>query len=183
MAQGKPSNDMSKWYIVKSNWSQVDQLIHASSGVEEFAGVGGNIWPLDTIDSGVARKMQSRYDKGRCYLDIGESQCMHVITDCELAVEYYELVRGEGLNPLLLELSIAGADETVDGFDFGNPEGGFSIIETEILCRQNYSAINKYLNKHNGLFSSIEVMNDFLDSLDEGEQLDCYRAVGIKYLR
>ena len=174
---------MSKWYIVKSNWPQLNDLIGASPIVKKFAGLGGNIWPLDTLDSNEAREIQSSFDKGRCYLDVGESQYLYVVTDYTLSEVYYELARRKGLSPLLLELSIAGEEEAVDGFDFGNPEGGFSIIETEILCRQNYSAINKYLNKHNGLFSSIEVMNDFLDSLDEGEQFDCYRAVGIKYLR
>jgi hypothetical protein len=174
---------MSKWYIVKCNWPQVDQAINASSVVEKFSGLGGNIWPLDLIESSDVRKMQLSIDRGRCYLDIGESHQIYVITDYALSEKYYELAKEKFQAPLFLELSIAGTEAMVDGYDFGNPEGGFSIIETEILCRQNYSAMDKYLNKHNGLFNSINAMNDFLDGLDEVEELDNYWTVGIRHIK
>ena len=71
----------------------------------------------------------------------------------------------------------------MDGYDFGNPEGGYSVIETEILSRQNYLLVGKYLNMQNGLFSSIDALNGFLDSANEVEDLENYCAVGIRQLK
>ena len=86
-------NNMSKWYIVKSNWPQINQFVGASSMVKKFAGLGGDIWPLDSLESSEARKKQSKIDNGRCYLDIGKSFQIYVVTNFALSEEYFKIAK------------------------------------------------------------------------------------------
>jgi hypothetical protein len=77
----------------------------------------------------------------------------------------------KNLAPFLLELSTVETKANVDGYDFGNPEGGYSIIETEILSKGNHIAAKECLNKHNGLFTSVAAINDLIHSVNELDEL------------
>lgn len=169
---------MSTWYIVKRNWTATKQLFagHISG---QFSGLGGDIWP---IDSGCAR---SKIESRREYIDIGEESEIYVFSDFIAAEIYYKLAKDKKLEPLFLELSRAGASHDVHGYDFGNLEGGYSIIETELLpCDECDELVDKYLNKKSGLFKSISLLNEFVGTLDTDrvEELADYSIVGIRVI-
>ncbi|NRA18564.1 MAG: hypothetical protein HRU04_24010 [Oceanospirillaceae bacterium] len=170
---------MSTWYIVKQNWSATKQLCEGHIA-GQFSGLGGDIWPIDSGDA------QSKIDSRREFVDIGEESEIYVVSDFIVAELYYKLAKDKNLEPLFLELSRVGESNDVHGYDIGNPEGGYSIIESELLscdeCDECDELVDKYLNKKNGLFKSISLLNEFVGTLDTDcvEELSGYSIVGIR---
>jgi len=104
-----------------------------------------------------------------------------------LAIAYLNSSDASKGNPILVEIQYAFdvLRIDVDGYDFGNPSGGYSVIETEILLKNSKRNIDAYLNKF-GLFNDLDSMYDFLSSLkitiQQGrcEELDNYIPVALK---
>ena len=160
---------MAKWYIVKTNWETAD---------EKYSGLGGDCWP-DMHSKG--KVLLKKVEGGSVYIEISGATHL-VLTDCSIAEEYFLFLKKLNLNPFLL--SVADDLETADtnGYDYGHPAGGYSVIESVILTSNDVELKKKYLNEHL-LFKNTDAMNDFLDYIslrDDVETMDFYCAVSIK---
>lgn len=174
---------MNKWYLVKSNWPQTVEAL-TNTDVKIFAGLGGDIWPLGSVESQDAKIAQSKIEQSRSYTIINQSYEIFIVSCFTKAEQYYLLAKKKQLLPLFLELSIVsgGNGKGFDGYDFGDPEGGWSVIETEILTKRNTVFANKYLNREVGLFRSLDLMDEFLNDCEEEENFTNYCSVGVKIL-
>jgi hypothetical protein len=161
-----------RWYIVKLNWD---------SAPAEYLGLDGNCW----ADSGAECKL---LPDNREYVIINGIY-FFVVTDFESANEYFSFLRKLNLNPVFISVTEVGVDgrDDCDGYDFGNPEGGYSIITDVVLAPNNAELAEKYLNEHL-LFRSVSCLNEFLDFIkDRGDDIEYldggYQAVAIKKLK
>jgi hypothetical protein len=170
------------WYVVKYNWEETDQFCREHLNCEHI-GLGGDIWPQEF---GVIRPA--------CYLElkkVGESlrfyelddgQYIQVCPDLQAAQALWEGLRRQqpANDPLLLELSTEELGQH-QGYDFGSPEGGYSLIESEITAYPQRTWALSYLNSH-GLFADVEAIRAFIERLEEEgvEDLDSYKPISIR---
>lgn len=163
---------MNSWFLVKINWPQIPN---------EYLGLGGNIWPEanEIEDNNYLRKIQNN----RTYIDFYGS-ILYVVDDYSLAQEFTFILKEKKLNPLFISVNDLNTNNDILGYDFGNPEGGYSIIETEIIIKQRRELVKKFLNE-NFLFKSIALMDEFveyLENTEDVEDLSNYSGVGIKQI-
>jgi hypothetical protein len=161
---------MNSWFLVKINWPQIPN---------QYIGLGGNIWPeLDGSDYNLYKKIRD----SRSYITFSDS-IIFVITDYLIAKEYGLILRDKNFDSIFISVHDIKV-ENATGYDFGNPIGGYSIIETEILLKKRHDLIERFLNK-NLLFKNIALMREFIGSLknaDDIEDLFNYKEVAIKQI-
>ena len=176
---------MATWYIVKINWETISK---------NYLGLGGDYWPdiqylsehafSSNIDAQLCgNSLLKKVEANSNYVDIS-GMTHHVVADCSVAEEYYWFLNNLDLCPIFISVTDDLETEDADGYDFGNPAGGYSVIESVILTLGNEELKVAYLNKHL-LFDNMDIMNDFLRSMsdrDDVEELDCYCAVSIKQI-
>jgi hypothetical protein len=161
---------MKEWFIVKNNWTGI---------MQNYIGLGGDCYPDTDVEYNLYKKIQDR----RIYVDY-KGVAIYVLTNFILAKEYFIRLKQNQLKTIIISISHI-EKENVDGYDFGNPEGGYSIIESEILSKNRNDLIKEYLNE-NYLFKDIESMKKFLDNVrnfdNDVEEMNSYREVSIKQI-
>lgn len=166
---------MPAWYLVKTNWPATVERC------PRFAGLGGDVWPLDSA-RGDARAVHDEMMRSREFVPGANAL---VCPSRDLASRYYEQVaRSFPGVPWLLQIFAMSPRRVpgLDGYDLGSPDGGYSIIESEILTQQRSGAV---LTEH-GLFPSELALDSFLRSrspIPGLEDIDSMTRVGIKILQ
>jgi len=179
---------MGRWYLVKENWQNIS-AISMKHGME-YIGLGGDVrphnWGVDNLD------LHNLHDEMRNYTEIeynGMTDYVYAATELDHVMRYFNSPRIQERNPILIEVRFAlnTPEAAVDGYDFGSPEGGYSVIETEIILKDSKKVIDAYLNRF-GLFRSIDLMLNFVSGLEDAvrrgecEELDSMIPVAIKKL-
>lgn len=175
-----------EWYLVKYK----DFSLYCEKQEElliNYFGLSGNIWPITGFDSYKNKfseiiECYRSIEKGMEYLELDSESYIHVSTDLELICKYSTLLEKEFCKkPIVLSVS-NDLERVCDGYDFGNPEGGYSIIASEIL--NNDILYKQYLNS-NGLFDSFISFRKFMESInsDKVEELDEYYLLSIKIMK
>jgi len=91
------------------------------------------------------------------------SRFIHVCTDLGAARDYSSAMsRCSGRMPMILAVSTM---DNGGGVDFGNPEGLYSVIETEIITRGDTASAMKYLDLGTGLFKDLRRAREYVGSL------------------
>jgi len=179
---------MSSWYLVKENWKNISD-ISMRYGIE-YIGLGGDIWPHDRTCNNLAGSLylSGQLEEIKTDTEIEYNNMLfhvHAPIELESVAKYFNSIKTKESILMEIQLALDEYDLSADGFDFGNPEGGYSIIETEIILKGSKEIIDTYLNKF-GLFKSIDLMHDFISGLEEKvlcgecEVLDGYVPVAIK---
>jgi len=184
---------MSQWYIVKLNWDSIPN---------GYLGLDGDIWTnldyannyipsaniyVDEQTKANCKPLLKNIDSSREYLDIHNSEnSIFTVTDYYLAKEYYSFLSELKLNPIFISVTDDITTGDYDGYDFGNPEGGYSVIASvalglDLSCNEFRE---KYLNEH-FLFPSMSHLKEFVDLIKERDDVECvdsgtYQAVAIK---
>lgn len=170
------------WYLVKENWAA------GSAKVPDYAGVGGDIWPLMDADADAHRELHRRVFEGRTPMSFECSVDM-VVTSFDDAVAYFEACRASrarhSVQPgslQLLRLSLPGSVEDTNylGFDVGRTSGGYSLIESEVIVAGRATVLNQV-----GLFASVEEADHYLDGRTDPnlEELGTLQIIGVERLR
>jgi len=181
---------MNKWYLVKENWSDTESIT-AKYG-KRYNGLGGDFWPGGIEYGKFILNEFEQIEKAKTYIEIKHNGFIRhecVTTNLELATAYLNSSNVKEKKAILIQVQYAfdALRADVDGYDFGNPVGGYSVIETEIIAKDSKEIIDMYLNEF-CLFDSIELMRRFLSILEnavrrgECEELDSYVPVAIKKL-
>lgn len=164
------------WYIVKQNWQQT------TARAPSYAGLGGNVWPLDDAVNSKASEVHSRTLRLREYVSVCGGEEL-LCTDASAAEEYFNIASTLMRNLWLLRVSTAAHSCCATmGFDIGFPQGGFSLIETEILVQ---ALATSELNS-SSLFATVNDAKTYVEarkSNDALEQLDGVSIVSIEILR
>ncbi|AHG22662.1 hypothetical protein Z042_04885 [Chania multitudinisentens RB-25] len=162
---------MKKWYIVKSNWEKTLNNLTAL-GLKEYYGLGGNLWPECSL--------YNEIEKAREYIELDSGEFFYVVTDVFIAMKYCKELEALEEGVILLELK-EGVDTYCDGYDFGSPDGGYSVIESEIITKLDTVYAKRFLNDY-GLFYNLESLEAFLNTLDRNyvEDMYSYQPVSIK---
>ena len=175
------------WYLVKRNWEPILQVLRSSvfSGkITQYIGVGGDVWPLDMNMDAEAKHIHERVMKSRKHIPVGEDLEACVCVDLCLAQDYYSICASQLDNVMLLEAwQLADSGRKADGLDFGSPSGGYSVIETEIIMREDMTAC-EFLNSK-GLFVDERSMATFVSRLEQApdsEDLTAYNAFHIRII-
>lgn len=182
---------MKEWYIVKINWEYTPC---------EYLGLDGDYWPdiqhlkkvlLDNEIKSKSEILLKEVKENLQYIKLGKMGCfneswIYVITNLFISEKYFSFLDELNLSPILISVT---DDLTIDcdGYDFGNPEGGFSIITDMPLAIDKEKTKLKYLNE-NFLFKNVNCLNEFLKlykSFGEVEYLDggMYYALAIKKIK
>jgi len=143
---------MRHWYIVKRNWPQT------AASFPEYAGFGGEVWPLDEHESVEARQMHASFMESREHVDVGDSS-VSVCTNLAMARRYANLAEellGSRGRVWLLRVGLED-DDAGDGFDIGSPSGGYSVVETEIIHGRREGDLGDF-----GLFGSRKAAQEYL---------------------
>lgn len=150
------------WYIVKTNWAQIETRCRA------YAGIGGDVWPLASIDSSEAKVIQSVFERSREPVGVGASEEL-LCAKLSTAEDYWKEAQRHLKNVWLLEVrDDLGPDPKRDGFDIGFASGGFSIVESELI---NQGMSGPRLN-HWGLVDSLDEACGYLASRKEKPELE-----------
>jgi hypothetical protein len=167
------ANGNALWYLVKTNWPAT------TVRRPDYAGVGGDVWPLDAISDRKARAVHERLMAGRSDLDLGGT--FHLLClDRLRAEEYWEEAKRHRGEVWLLELAPgAGATEAYAGFDLGFPSGGGSIVESELITQGRMGPL---LNRW-GLFDSEEDAMSYLANRTDDQDLEDASAVELLAVR
>ncbi|MDR0417139.1 MAG: hypothetical protein LBH76_07500, partial [Propionibacteriaceae bacterium] len=106
---------------------------------------------------------------------------IYVCTDLDLIAQYASHLRQcRDDSPSILEISDT---DNGGGIDFGDPEGGYSIIETEIIIKRDLESASEFLDKSTGLFRNMAAALRYVDSLpDDGtvENLSGYQYLHLR---
>jgi hypothetical protein len=169
---------MEKWYLVKANWPIISS-ISSQHGIE-YIGIGGDIWPCGAEIDTSSTRIYKELENSRVYLMDEMVGTIYVHTDLEKVIRYFNCQLVQNANPILIEIQHAknSMPSKVDGYDFGNPEGGYSVIETEIILKNSADIIRRYLNVF-GLFKDLSALKEFVSSLRDSEELDNYWPVSV----
>jgi len=187
---------MSQWYIVKLNWQGIPN---------EYLGVDGDSWTnLDYANNYISsvniyvdgqtkadcKMLLKKIDDSREYIEIHNSEnWIFAVTDYRLAKEYYSFLSELNLNPVFISITDDITIEDCDGYDFGNPEGGYSVITAVALgldsSRNEFR--RKYLNEH-FLFPSMNHLKEFVDLIKDREDVEyldggIYQPMAIKKVK
>ena len=179
---------MNTWYLVKKNWPNIETI--AARYGKSYIGLGGDSWPGGMEYGKFILNEFDQIEKTRTYVEIkhnGLARHEYVTTDKESAIAYLNAPNVKEKNAILIQIQYAfdALRADVDGYDFGNPAGGYSVIETEIILKDSRETIDTYLNEF-CLFDSMDSMRGFLLSLKDAarrgecEELDNYVPVAIK---
>jgi len=156
---------MKKWFIVKCNWPSINP---------KYLGLGGDsCLDIDIIGYELYKEIQD----SREYINF-ENTFIYALTNFSIVQEYASALVCKKLSPIVISVSSKYNKSDIEGFDYGDPIGGYSIIETEILAANEKDFINEFLNE-NYLFKSIQKMDDFLSLNLNRENIDSYRSVSI----
>lgn len=119
-----------RWYLVKRNWPQ------STTKCPKFAGVGGDVWPLDTLADRNAQSIHAAVMASRKHVAVNSHQELLCIDRSAAEAYWAETVKHTG-NAWLLEVAAAkpGLDAGA-GIDLGFPAGGFSLVETELIMQE-----------------------------------------------
>lgn len=153
---------MTQWYLVKKNWPQT---LARQPG---FAGVGGDVWPLDAIQDRDALAIHSSMMASRRPIDLGERSEL-LCADRSVAMAYCDEVLRHYGDAWLIELQAETAsDESMDGFDLGFPSGGFSVLESELITQ---GLAGPLLNKW-GLIQTRSDLHSYMSDRASNEDLE-----------
>ena len=95
-------------------------------------GIGGVPWP----------RGQEGIQASLSYIDLKsrwQPYSIEVCQDLSAARDYLAACRADRSNCYLLTLSDLVVDTSAVGYDFGNLNGGYSLIETEVIHRTRFS--------------------------------------------
>jgi hypothetical protein len=118
-----------RWYIVKRNWPQT------VTRSPKFAGVGGDIWPLDGLADRNAQSIHAATMTSRKHVAAGDYEEL-LCAQLSVAEAYWAEAQKRFGDAWLLEVTAArpGVDAEA-GIDLGFPSGGFSLVETELITQ------------------------------------------------
>ena len=159
------------WYLVKSN-TRPWESSYGGFLQGEYLGLGGNMWPIDELHEELLRKRE--------YVRLHDGQEIFVITNIDHARQYFNQANRLGFAAVLLEVSDPSGTRNQDGYDFGDPEGGYSLVESELLVADRKELLTKYIDRRTGLFRNLVEMQSCLDEMPDGEDLNSYYPVAIR---
>ncbi len=163
------------WYLVKRNWPLT------SAAQPSFAGVGGDVWPLEGASDASGRAIHQKLMASRCPIEIGTSTEL-LCASLPLAEAYCDEAERHGETWLLELRSGRTSTEPVDGFDLGFPSGGGSLVESERITQGRPGpSLNKW-----GLFDSKADALAYLgerDGFDELEEAADVELLAVRVLR
>jgi hypothetical protein len=118
-----------RWYLVKRNWPQT--AVKSSS----YAGVGGDVWPLDALEDQNAQATHAAMMASRKPVAVGDLEEL-LCVQLPVAEAYFVEVQKHFGDAWLLEVTngTPGVDAET-GIDLGFPSGGFSLVETELIIQ------------------------------------------------
>jgi hypothetical protein len=195
------------WYLVTGRWDYWDSIVSPLKKEHSsilYKGIGDDVWPLmeywpldSSKNEGVIQlekklkderfiQVHKRLMANRKYIKCsnGWNYCC---CDFQIAKEYF-LKASEIFDDLIL-LEVEKIKKELLGYhgiDFGNPEGGYSVINSEIIGTDNEVILaDKYLN-HFGLFRCMEVCTNYLSQRKRNdphcEDITSYIPVKVKIL-
>ncbi|VAW82099.1 hypothetical protein MNBD_GAMMA12-92 [hydrothermal vent metagenome] len=171
------------YYIVKINWSTVtDNISNEFDILDAYSGLGGDIWPLFDSSDYTQKRFHDEFKTKQEYIDLNNGTSELVCFDLNLAKNYHTECKKYFDDVFLLELCEYN-NLINDGLDFGSPDGGYSIIESAIIMKEDMASAKKYLNPF-GLFKYFKSYLEFRLQLNnnETEELDSYSLLSIKCL-
>jgi hypothetical protein len=120
---------MTAWYLIKRNWPQT------ANRCPNFAGVGGDVWPLDALEDKNATAVHAAMMASRTHAKVGhgeEALCVRR----PVADQYWAEAEKNYGDLWLLKVAVDMNDlDARAGFDLGFPSGGFSVVETELIIQ------------------------------------------------
>lgn len=165
-----------RWYMVKRNWPQT------VSRSPRFAGVGGDVWPLDALADKGAKAMHATMMASRKHVVAGSCEEL-VCVDLSVAEAYWVEAETRLGDVWLLEVAAAASGiDVVTGFDLGFLSGGFSLVETELIVQ---SLPGPLLNDW-GLIGQVTDALAYLAhrvANEELEQLDRIEPLAVRVVR
>lgn len=168
------------WYLVKRNWPQTK----ARFPFPNYAGIGGEVWPFDsdgTTDKEL-RDLHSRMEQSRTIVDFG-SHTRFVCTNAKIAEEYFTATKKHCQKAWLIRVALPQAEAAqISGYDIGFADGGFSVIETELITQ---GLPGPSLNEW-GLIQTLPEAIAYFEARKENkalEQLDEIEVVSINLIR
>lgn len=152
------------WYLVRLSWPSTSALWPT------YCGLGGDVWPLGEHGSAQAIAVHDGLMSSRRYVRVGDYE-EAVCIDRDLAIGYAATATALGIAASVIECT-ESPDAFCEGFDIGNPTGGYSLIESEILVRDD---AHRTLNSL-GLFPSRGAAEQYLvfrrdENLEEADDL------------
>jgi hypothetical protein len=177
------------WYLVIKNWERTDILVSHLPNIEEYQGVGGDVWPLDQSNNPASRSIHDLLMRSRQPVSLANGDSRLACCDERLAIQYFESASIELGRVRLIQASSCDFPDNTTGLDFGNPFGGYSIIESEILGSVDAPQIAAQYLDSAGLFKNVAIFNQYIADTrkpenDEAlEDLDPYVLVRVTTLR
>jgi hypothetical protein len=165
-----------RWYLVKRNWPQT------AAKSSSFAGVGGDIWPLDALEDPNAQATHAAMMASRKPISVGDFEEL-LCVQLSVAEAYLVEVQKHFGDGWLLEVTNAtnGIDAEA-GIDLGFPSGGVSLVETELIIQ---GLSGPRLSKW-GLIDELTEALAYMDQRtanEDLEQLDGVAPLAIRVVR
>ena len=157
------------WYLVKRNWPHSQSI----NPFPLYAGLGGEVWPFD-VDGTTDKQLSDLHDrkeKSEVFIDFGFFPLgVHsVCTDIAIAEEYFAAVKKHRGEAWLLKVALSHIGlSPISGLDIGNPSGGFSVIETELITQ---GIPGPKLNEW-GLIQTLPEALEYLETRKNNENLE-----------
>ncbi len=151
-----------RWFIVKIAAPQTLKVC------PDYLGLGGDAWPLMGHTSWEIRRFHARFEDARSTIRLEHSTPL-LCTEIGLAREYREQARRAFPERRvdLLALSRSEGGHKCLGFDIGNPDGCFSLLESEVLIGKRKAPLNRF-----GLFDNISDLENYLEGRTGEEDLE-----------
>jgi hypothetical protein len=131
---------ISQWYLVKGGWPKNGPKFPVKRPCPLYAGLGGQVWPFDSgfnFDKGAKNELQNlhtRMERSRVFVDF--RPYVSVCPDVVIAEEYFAAVKKHCGEAWLLQVSLPNTKlSEISGYDIGFPNGGYSVIETELITQ------------------------------------------------
>ncbi len=151
---------------------------------DSYIGLGGDIWPLDLYEDQQSVQLQNAVENNSDYIKTSDGDEVYVCINKSIADDYFQYAKTKGMNVILLEINnyeYSLADH-YDGIDYGDPTGGYSLIESELLMKENKQLVHDFLND-DGLFKDTKKINNFIKSfVEDKSDMDFYLPYLIKKL-
>ena len=133
---------ISHWYLVKGNWPKNGPKFPIKNPRPLYAGLGGQVWPFGFgFDFNKATKnelqdLHTRMERSRISVDFGGSYQKAICADAAIATEYFTAAKKHCGGSRLLQVALPQAETSqIAGYDIGFADGGFSVVETELITR------------------------------------------------